>query len=127
MPHQSGISSPAVPLPSSYASSVAAESEMGMVCSQEGGSAPTRVTDQPTHSPAGALSKGPSAPATPVLNPGIYTTWRDAPSIETHTVAWLLRDVSVTEVANRRQPTAYRAEHDKCWREYEWLLEDPIY
>jgi hypothetical protein len=68
-----------VPLPSSYASSVAAESEMGMVCSQEGGSAPTRVTDQPTHSPAGALSNGPSAPATPVLSPGIYTTWRDAP------------------------------------------------
>ena len=68
-----------MPLPSSCASSVAAESEMGMVWSREGGSAPTRVTDQPTHSPAGALSNGPSAPATPVLSPGNYTTWRDAP------------------------------------------------
>ena len=53
---------------------------MGMVWSREGGSAPTRVTDRPTHSPAGSLGNAPSAPATPVLSPGIYTTWRDAPS-----------------------------------------------
>ena len=85
----SGINSPAVPLPSSCASSVAAESEMGMVWSQEGGSAPTRVTDQPTHSPAGALRRRPSAPATPVLSPGIYTTWRDAPGSGRHPVRGL--------------------------------------
>jgi len=75
----SEISSPVVPLSSSCVSSVAAESEMGMVWSREGGTAPTRVRDQPTHSPAGALSNGPSAPATPVLSPGNYTTARDAP------------------------------------------------
>ena len=68
-----------MPLPISYINSVAAESEMGMVWSREGGNAPTRVTDRPTHSPAMALCNGPSAPATPVLSPGFYTTWRDAP------------------------------------------------
>lgn len=88
----SGISSPAMPLPSSCAIPVAAESEIGMVWSGERGSAPTRVTDQPTHSPAEALSNGPSAPATPVLSSGIYTAWRDAALstfIEQREIRWM--------------------------------------
>ena len=50
-----------------------------MVWPQEGGSTQARVTDHPTHSPAGILSNRPSAPATPVLTPAIYTTRQDAP------------------------------------------------
>jgi len=53
----------------SITNTVAAESEMGMVWSQEGGSAATRVTDQPTHSPTGVLSNGPSAPREAAADP----------------------------------------------------------
>ncbi len=53
-----------------------------MLCSQVGGSAPTTVTDRPTHTPRNGSEEKTAAPAWPVLLHGIYTTLWDAPVLE---------------------------------------------